>query len=40
MEEKDLNSNSNGKNAETADFSLNADENAAGTTYLKRSFRK
>lgn len=34
MEEKDLPLNNNDGAAETADFSINADENAAGTTHL------
>ena len=34
MEEKDLPLNNNDASAETADFSINADENAAGTTHL------
>jgi molecular chaperone GrpE len=34
MEEKDFSHNNNEGTAETADLSLNADENAAGTSYL------
>ncbi len=34
MEEKDFEQNNNAGTAETADGSINADENAAGTSYL------